>query len=52
MVHQKMATFYLSKLVPDLFEHYVIVCGQSVYWLKLAQKQKTLFDKNLHGNEN
>ena len=31
MVHQKFAVFYPSKLVPDLLEHYVIVCGKSVY---------------------
>ena len=33
MVHEKIAMFfYSSRLVPDLLEHYVIVCTKSVYY--------------------
>ena len=31
-VHQKIAVFfYPSKLVPGLLEHYITVCGKSLY---------------------
>ena len=37
MVNQKFAEFYISKLVPDLLDHYATTCGKSAYFAHWAK---------------
>ena len=50
MVNQKFAEFYLSKLVPDLLDHYATTCGKSAYfahWAKVPLALQRSYKKRL-----